>query len=69
MDQDAQYNTECWCLRCMGHVLNLSIKAFWYGDSGGIQDIVYVVVVTDETIAQWRKLGPWGQAHNITIYI
>lgn len=69
IDQDAQYNPEFRRLRCMGHVLNLSIKAFWFGDSGGTLDLLDVVIVTDETMALWRKLGPWGKAHNITVYI
>ena len=69
MDQNARYNAECRRLRCMGHVLNLSIRAFWFGDSGGSQDLLDVVVVTDETMELWRKLGPWGKAHNITVYI
>jgi len=53
----------------MGHVLNLCIQAFWFGDSGGSQNLLDVVVVTDETMGLWRKLGPWGKAHNITVYI
>jgi len=69
MDQDTQYNPECRRLRCMGHVCNISIKAFWFGDSGGTQDIVDVVVVTNETMSQCRQVGPWGNAHNITINI
>ena len=28
-----------------------------------------MIIVTDETMALWRKLGPWGKAHNITVYI
>jgi len=69
MDQNANYNPECRQLRCMGHVLNLSIKAFWFGDSGSSQELLDVIVVTDGTMALWRKLGPWGKAHNITVYI
>ena len=53
----------------MGHVLNLSIKASWFGDSGSSQELLDVIVVTDETMALWRKLGPGGKAHNITVYI
>jgi len=36
----------------MGHVLNLSIKAFWFGDLAGLNDLLDVIVVTDETMAQ-----------------
>ena len=69
MDHDVSFNPENRRLRCMGHVLNLSIKAFWFGDVGGINELLDVVVVTDETMALWRKIGPWGKAHNITVYI
>jgi len=55
----------------MGHILNLSIRAFWFGDLGGTgsQEQLDVIIVTNETMALWRKLGPWGKAHNITGYI
>ena len=69
MDHDVSYNPENRRLRCMGHVLNLSVKAFWFGDSAGLNDLLDIIVVTDETMAQWRKIGPWGKAHNITAYI
>ena len=69
MDQDVSYNPENRRFRCMGHVLNLSIKAFWFGDSAGLNDLLDVIVVTQETMAQWRIIGPWGKAHNITAYI
>ena len=69
MDHDVSYNPKNRRLRCMGHVLNLSIKAFWFGDLAGLNDLLDVIVVTDETMAQWRKIGPWGKAHNITAYI
>jgi len=42
----------------MGHVLNLCIKAFWFGDVGGINEVLDVVVVTDETMVLGRKIGP-----------
>jgi len=69
MDHDVSYNPENRRLRCMGHVLNLSITAFWFGDLAGLNDLLDVIVVTDETMAQWRKIGQWGKAHNITAYI
>jgi len=69
IDQNANYNPQCRRLRCMGHVLNLSIKAFAFGDSGSSQELLDVIVVTDETMALWRKLGPGGKAPNITVYI
>jgi len=58
MDNNSNYNPECHRLRCMGHVLNLSIKSFWFGDLGSSQELLNVIVVTDEIMALWRKLGP-----------
>ena len=69
MDHNANYNPECCRLGCMGHVLNLSVKAFWFGENGNSQELLDVNIVTDETMALWRKLGPWGKAHNNTVYI
>jgi len=71
IDHGADYNPEYRRLRCMSHILNLSIRAFWFGDLGGTgsQEQLDVIIVTDETMALWRKLGPWGKAYNITVYI
>ena len=54
-------------LRCVGHVVNLVVRAFWFGevDRALLQDII---LVTSDTIAQWRRMGPWGEARNIAIY-
>jgi len=52
----------------MGHVLNLSIKAFWFRDSGSSQGQLDLIVVTDETMVLWRKLGPWGKAHETNTF-
>jgi len=43
------------------------VRAFWFGevDRALLQDLI---VVTSDTMAQWRQMGPWGKAHNITIY-
>lgn len=71
MDNGGHYNPEYRRLRCMGHNLNLSIKAFWFSDLGasGSQEQLDDIIVNDETMVLWRKLGPWGKAHNITVYI
>jgi len=71
MDYGASYNPEYMRLQCMSHILNLSIKAFWFGELGasGSQEQLDVIIVIDETMALWRKLGPWGKAHNITVYM
>jgi len=55
-------------LRCVGHVINHAVKAFWFGDV--YQTLSQVtVIVTNDTMAEWRKMGPWGNALNITIYV
>jgi len=55
-------------LRCAGHVVNLVVKAFWFGDVDRtlLQDSI---VVTGDTMASWRKMGHWGKAPNINIYV
>ena len=54
-------------LRCIGHVINLVVKAFWFGDVD--RSLLHnTVVVTQDTMAHWRRMGPWGKAHNITVY-
>jgi len=56
-------------LRCVGHVINLVVKAFLYG-----QEFVSTNdVANDEEdldlYAQWRKRGPYGRLRNIITYI
>ena len=65
---DRLYNAGEQRLRCGGHVVNLVVKAFWFGDVDRtlLQDSI---VVTSDTMASWRKMGPWGKAHNISIYV
>jgi hypothetical protein len=44
------YDASQWRLRCIGHVINLVVKAFWFGDVDHclLHD---TVVVTQDTIA------------------
>jgi hypothetical protein len=64
-------------LRCFGHILNLSVRAFWFGERGSKtrQQGIYEMIVVDEEkeeadeFATWRKIGPWGKIHNICCYI
>jgi hypothetical protein len=55
-------------LRCIGHVINLAVKAFWFGDVDRalLQD---TVIVMHDTMAEWRNMEPWGIAHDSTIYV
>jgi len=34
-----------------------------------LPELLYVSIVTNETMALWLKLGPWGKIQNITVYI
>jgi hypothetical protein len=58
---------EYW-LRCIGHVINLAVKVVWFGDVDRtlLQD---TVIFTCDTMAECQKMGPWGKAHSITIYV
>jgi len=65
---ERNYNAQEHRLRCVGHVINLVVKAFWFGE-GDRMILQDTVIVTRDTIAEWRKMGPWGKGHNITTYI
>jgi len=55
-------------LRCVGHVINLAVMAIWFGDVDCTlsQD---TVIVTYDTMAEWRRIGLWGKSDNIAIYV
>ncbi len=58
-------------LRCNGHVINLAVQEFRFGEK--VDDYEYPEEMTrspsSQQIEQWRKLGPLGKLHNINIYI
>jgi hAT family C-terminal dimerisation region len=63
-------------LRCFGHIINLSVKAFWFGESNRKtreKDVLEMIVVDQEEEesdeARWREMGPWGKIHNLCNYI
>jgi len=60
------YNASEYHLRCVGHVITLSVRAFRFGDVDRTL-FPHTIVVTPDTMAAWRRIGPWGTAHNITI--
>ena len=68
-DIGINYDTEYRRLRCMGHVINLSVWSFWFGDDVDRQVLQDVIIVSKETLAEWRKIGLWGKTHNIATYI
>src|SRR5690554_3832818 len=61
-------------LRCIGHILNLSVKAFMFHGLPSLpvvneHDFEYTPHDLDHNVREWRKRGPLGKAHNICIYI
>jgi hypothetical protein len=55
-------------LRCTGHVINLAVKAFLFGNSTeAIHDETYAPG-TEEELERWRRCGPLGRAHNICVH-
>jgi len=66
-DRSALYDASQCCLRCIGHVINLVVKAFWFEDVD--RSLLHDrVVVTQDTMAHWARMGPWGKVHNFTVY-
>ena len=60
-------------LRCLGHVINLSIKAFLYGKEYDAfkKDIESTKEKSDllKELKIWRERGPVRRLHNIIIFI
>ena len=63
-------------LRCLGHIINLSVTVFLYGASSN--DVNYIqidkdapdlVLPSDAELDEWRKIGPLGKLHNIATFI
>jgi hypothetical protein len=50
-------------LRCMGHIMNLVVKALLFGREK------VALETTVEEITAWRKVGPIGKLHNLVRYI
>ena len=60
-------------LRCLGHVLNLSVKAILFGENPEVfeKDITTAAILGDEKAAlrHWRSKGALGKLHNVINYI
>ena len=55
-------------LRCIGHIINLSVRSLLFDNSTcAIQDGTYVEGAEDQ-LSLWREYGPLGKCHNICIY-
>lgn len=53
-------------LRCNGHIINLAVQAFLFGNHPDLSD-------QDDSIRddlkRWRRLGPLGRLHNIVVWV
>ena len=60
-------------LRCLGHIINLSAKAFLFSlDPNAFENEIEITQQFEEERKQqeiWRKQGPIGKLHNVTTYI
>lgn len=60
-------------LRCLGHVINLAAKAFFFGsDLNSFEEEIGRTQIYEEEAKErevWRKRGPVGKLHNVIMYI
>ena len=60
-----EYNPRHNRIRCFGHIINLTVKAFLnVSDSDNLDDNTTITV---EQIEIWRRKGPLGKLHNLAI--
>lgn len=58
-------------LRCMGHIINLSIQSFmWNTDTEDLEEPENQTTNDEDAIiTEWRKKGPLGMLHNLVVHI
>ena len=58
-------------LRCNGHIINLIVQAFLFGqeEDDYFDDDDDVISPSEEQLARWRRYGPLGKLHNIVTWI
>jgi hypothetical protein len=64
-------------LRCYGHIINLSTRAFLFGDNpdtfeleiDNLEKLKLEIRYERELLAQWRKRGSIDKLHNIVVWI
>ncbi|KAK5996238.1 Putative AC transposase-like protein [Cladobotryum mycophilum] len=58
-------------IRCFGHILNLAVKAFLFGNDSDKfnDDIPESEVFEEEAHTLWLKTGPVGKLHNLVTWI
>ncbi|KAM0710102.1 hypothetical protein Q7P35_002464 [Cladosporium inversicolor] len=56
-------------LRCLGHIINLVVKAILFGTTSNTFQKDLQGASDDDTFALWRKQGAIGYLHNLVTYI
>ena len=65
-DFGIEYSVTDNCVRCIGHIINLSIQSFLFVNQ---VDSLKDSPLTLNDIEKYRKLGPLGKLYNFVIYI
>jgi len=62
------FNVLHWRLRCTGHIMNLSVKSFLFGNSTSAIRDATSVDGTEDQLLLWRQYELHGKFHNIRIH-
>jgi len=62
-------NVSYLCLRCLGYIINLVIKALLFGKSVSKLKRKLASALYNNVFKIWNSIGPIGKLHNIYIYI
>ena len=57
------------CLRCLGYIINLVIKALLFGKGVSKLEWKLAGALYDEAFKIWNSIGLIGKLHNICVYI
>ena len=71
-DYNMVYDAKQHRLRCMGHIINLSVNSFLFVMATDDIEILQEEATLTETlneIQNWRRFGPLGMLHNIVVNI
>jgi hypothetical protein len=56
-------------MRCLGHIINLVVKALLFGKGVSKLERKLAGASFDEVFKIWNSLGPIGKLHNICVYV
>ena len=56
-------------LRCLGHIINLSVQSFLFGQHPDKQAQALGVTPNDDDLQHYRRFGPQGKLHNVNTHI